>query len=175
MLFRSLAKRDDVIDDEHLGKAAFNLFNAYSIAKSKINRNNLIWLSDFLSNKVNSYLSENYKNTLFANRKMVSYSENASKIYRDLLNNADEENFEEFSIKLAYLYTLQDNLDEATTLLEKLIQNYRFYPENSFKAPEQAIFELAKIYEKQNFKEKSIALYEEFIPIFKKENRFKSQ
>ena len=170
-----LAKRDDVIDDEHLEKAAFNLFNAYSIAKGKINRNNLIWLSDFLSNKVSSYLSENYKNSLFANRKMVSFSENASDIYRDLLDNDDEENFEEFSIKLAYLNTLQNNLIDAATLLEKLIQNYRFYPENSFKSPEQTIFELAKIYEKQNFKEKAIGLYEEFIPIFKKENRFKSQ
>ncbi|NGX29375.1 MAG: hypothetical protein KR126chlam4_00509 [Candidatus Anoxychlamydiales bacterium] len=170
-----LAKKDDVIDDEQLEKAAFNLFNAFSIAKSKINKNNLIWLSDFLSNKVSSYISEYYKNTLFANKKMVAYSKNASIIYTELLNSEDTENVEEFSIKLAYLYTLQDNLDDAASLLEKLIHNYRFYPENPFKAPEQAIFELAKIYEKQNLKEKAISLYEEFIQIFKKENRFKSQ
>jgi len=170
-----LAKREDVLDDLHLEKAAFNLFNAHSIEKGKINKNNLIWLGDFLSNKITSYLSENYKNTLSSNEKMVTYSKNASEVYKELLNIDDEEHFEEFSIKLAYLYTLQDNLDEATILLEKLIQNYRFYPENSFKAPERTVFELAKIYEKQNFKEKAIALYEEFLPIFKKENRFKSQ
>ncbi len=168
-----LAKRNDVIDDAHLEKAAFNLFNAYLITKNKINKNNLIWLGDFLSSKVTNYLSENYKNTLFENPKMLAYSKNASIIYKDLLNSADDENFEEFSIKLAYLYSLQNNLDDATLLLEKLIQDYRFHPEKPFKALEQSIFELANIYEKQNIKEKAINLYEEFIPIFKKENRFK--
>ncbi|NGX63332.1 MAG: hypothetical protein KR126chlam6_00740 [Candidatus Anoxychlamydiales bacterium] len=172
--YLELAKENDEGCDKNLTKAALSLFNAYELSSKDITNNNLVWLSDFFSNKVKNYLHESYKNELSKSGEMLSFAKNATQIYINLLNDVEEKSIEEISLKLSYLYILQDKLDDATALLEKLIQNYRFYPEKTTLGYEETIYELAKVYEKQNAKEQAIALYEEFLPTFKKDSRFKS-
>jgi len=170
--YLSLAKKEDNIDENYLEKAANCLFNAYNLAPNEINKNNLIWLTNFYLNKVKTYLNKNYKNKIEDDLQVSTYCKNAIVILKYLNNTEDF--FEEFTNKIAYLYNLQNNFKEEQNLLEKLLQMYRFYPEKSYNYLEKTIFELAKNYENQNKVTQATDLYLEFLSSFKKESPFKA-
>jgi len=166
-----LAKNNSA-SEENLSKAADYLYKAYELFPKDLNKNNLSWLGDYYANIVKSYLNKNYNNTIDNNFEMTLICQKAVKLLEDLLNEKDE-NFENISIQLAYLYKYQGFSNKELEVLEKLIQNYRFFPEKSFKCAEEAIFMLAKNYEAQNNIDKAISLYNEFMPICNKDNLFK--
>lgn len=170
--YLALSKEKEIINESHIEKAANYLFNAFELTPSEINKSNLIWLTNHYLTKVKNHLNTNYKNKIEDNLLILTSTKNATSILNFLITNP-EDNFEEFTSKLAYLNKIQNNLIEEENLLEKLVQTYRFSPEKSYKYLEETIFELAKNYENQNMNLKAIALYNEFLPIFKKESPFK--
>jgi tetratricopeptide (TPR) repeat protein len=170
--YLTLSKEKDSINESHLEKAANYLFSAYELSPNEINKTNLIWLTNYYLIKVKTYLNENYKNKVESNSQTAKYCNNATSILKSIITNP-EDYLEEFTNKLAYLYHIQNNLQEEQIILENLVQDYRFHPDKIYKYFEETIFNLANNYESQNKNEKAIALYFEFLPSFKKESPFK--
>ncbi|NGX27963.1 MAG: Outer membrane protein assembly factor BamD [Candidatus Anoxychlamydiales bacterium] len=170
--YLSLAKEDESQAEQNLIKASNFLYRAYEITPKEISQNNILWLATFFTQKVKDYLLESYKHELKNSYQMTTFCKNAINLFNDLLTdkvNVTDENV----LKLAFLYSQQTQLIQAREQLEKLVQNYRFNPEKNYYNKEEVIYELAKIYEKENGGKKAISLYEEFIPTFQKDSRFK--
>lgn len=169
--YLSLAKENEGINENHLDKAANYLFSAYELKADEINKTNLTWLANHYINKIKNYLNANYKNKVQDNPQILTYTKNATNVLK-FLNATPSENFEELLSKLSYLENIQNNLLEEENILEKLTQTYKTNLEKPFTYLEETIYRLAKNYEFQNMTDKAIALYNEFLPHFKKESPF---
>lgn len=166
-----LSKESEPINENLLDKAANYLYSAYELQAKDINKNNLSWLANHYINKIKNYLNTDYKNRVENNPQILTETKNATNVLKFLNANPDE-NFEEFSCKLAFLHNIQNNLLEEENLLENLVQTYRLNFEKNYNFLEESIYQLAKNYEFQNMNEKAIVLYNEFLPHFKKESVF---
>lgn len=171
--YLALSKEKDIINENHLDKAANYLFDAFEISPNEINKTNLIWLSNHYLAKVKLYLNANYKNKIQDANLIFTYCKNATSILTHMLNNP-EDYLEEFTINASYLLNVQSKYKEEESLLENVVQTYRFHPEKQNKYLEEIIYALAKNYEAQNMNDKAIALYLEFLPSYKPQSPFKA-
>ncbi|MFA6118288.1 MAG: hypothetical protein WCT85_04345 [Parachlamydiales bacterium] len=172
--YLSLSKKGDLVDENNLLNAALYLYKAYEHSPKQVIKENLLWLSDYYSNLVHKYMSENYKNSLVASLENTTYCQRAITILKDLILENDE-NFESSSVKLSYLYKFQDNINEAKKIITSLIETYRQNPEKPYKHFEECVYLLATIYDNENLKDQALCLYQEFFNNFKQENPFKSK
>ncbi|MBN2480057.1 MAG: tetratricopeptide repeat protein [Parachlamydiales bacterium] len=167
-----LSKQNDQVDNQKLCMAADYLYKAYEVKPNEITSNNLLWLSEFYSSKIKNFVEKDYKNSFANDSNMYLYLKNSINIFENLSKaSKSDENL----LKLAFLYRCDNNLVKAQEILEGIVKEVRFSPEVEKNKLEEIIFELANTYDLLNEKDKSISIYEEFLPTFKKETLTYSQ
>ena len=178
--FLNLSKNDDKIDENHLLKAAHNLYKAYKISKEEIDLSNLIWLANYFYTKTQYFINQDYKNNLTDNKILYDDSLKSKNIFEYLISLEEKlqeieklVNIEPYLVKISNLYKSQNNNPNQLEILNNLISYYKNYPNVSWQFKEEAIYNLALVYESLDDFEKVKNLYNEFLITFNKDSYFK--
>jgi tetratricopeptide (TPR) repeat protein len=180
--YLKLFKNEDKIDEKYLEKAANNLYNAYLISKEEIDQSNLVWLANYYYLKTQNFLNLDYKNSL-SNEKSLYKTSIKSKGIFEYLVSIDKKTteieklleIEPYLIKISNLLKSQNNLSNSEEILIDLVNIYKNYPNAPWKHKEEAIYNLALIYDSMKDFEKVTNLYNTFLITFNKDSYFKQR
>jgi tetratricopeptide (TPR) repeat protein len=178
--YLNLSKNEDKIDENYLSKAANCLYNAYILSKEEIDQSNLVWLANYYYLKTQNYLNLDYKNNLNNEQSLYKTSAKSKEIFEYLVSIKDTTSeieklvqIEPYLVRISNLYKYQNNLSNSEEILINLVTNYKNYPNIPWKYKEEAIYNLALIYDSIKDFEKASNLYNEFLITFNKDSYFK--
>lgn len=165
-IIRAAASQDSALMTE---KAAHYLYKASQDSSQPIKLENQLWLAGYYYSFSKNYLDEHWSHSSGDNKDIAVCIDRSLELYNKVLTSnklplkiIDAQNLylEAESLKFAELAGFRGQQEKKIAILQNLIEQQNVHPQWNWQFKRQALFELAKTYERVNNLEAALETYQ---------------